>query len=199
VKREVVAQRYAEALLNAAAATTADTVGTDTADSVETPSTAGQADAVLAQILRYQKMGLSRRFLSNPRIPEHQKEAWIARIFDGPGGRLLRRFLNLLRRKGRIGDLDNIFHLYPVLYDAQRGIAKGRLTVAYPLETALFSKLQSRLEARIHKKLELSCTEDRSILGGFVFASGTLLMDASIRTQLTVLGERLKAAPLPLS
>ncbi len=177
MKSGAVAQRYAEALLNAADAT-------------------GAADALLEQIRQYQAMNIPCRFLSNPRIPESQKEAWVARIFEGPVGALLRRFLNLLRRKGRIGYLDDIFRLYPVLYDAKQGIVKGRLTVAYPPEPALLAWLRSGLEARIHRTIELSCVEDPKILGGFVFLSGTLLMDASIRTRLTLLGERLKATPL---
>jgi F-type H+-transporting ATPase subunit delta len=187
---EVVARRYAEALLGAAS--TAGAAGTTSAVS----GVGSGADDVLAQIRAYQAMGIDCRFLLNPRVPETQKEAWVARLFDGPGGLLLRRFLSLLRRKGRIGCLDDVFRLYPVLYDAKQGIVKGCLTVAYPPEPALLSRLRSGLEARIKKTIALSCVEDPSILGGFVFSSGTLLMDASVRTRLNTLGERLKTAHL---
>lgn len=173
-----MARRYAEALLGA---------------------TGGDGDVageVLERVRRYRSMGIDCRFLGNPRIPEAQKEAWMVRIFDGPSGPLLRRFLNLLRRKGRIGLLDDIFRLYPGLHDARKGIVKGCLTVAYPPEPALLSRLRSGLEARVKKTIVLSCVEDPSILGGFVFSSGTLLMDTSVRKRLNTLGERLKATPL---
>lgn len=106
------------------------------------------------------------------------------------------RFVHLLLRKGRIGYLRDIFALYPKLHDRKRGILKGTLTTAYPLEPEILSQVKSKLESQVRHTLELTPIEDPDILGGFIFSTGTLLIDASVQKQLEDLEEKLKAVSL---
>lgn len=181
MKSEVVSERYAEALL-------------------EVAEGHSQGRAVLEQIERFRQAseslsGLS-RFLENPRISEEKKEALIGRLFEGEARSIMSRFVRLLLRKGRIGYLRDIFALYPKLYDNKRGVLKGTLTTAYPLEPEILSLVKAKLESQVHHTLELTPIEDPSLLGGFVFSTGTLLIDASVQKQLDELGERLKGVAI---
>ncbi|MBI3804763.1 MAG: ATP synthase F1 subunit delta [Nitrospirae bacterium] len=181
MKSEVVSERYGEALL-------------------EVAEGHALAETVLAQIERFLQASARLpdlpRFLENPRISEEKKEALIGRIFEGEAQPILIRFVHLLLRKGRIGYLRDIFALYPKLHDRKRGILKGTLTTAYPLEPEILSQVKSKLESQVRHTLELTPIEDPDILGGFIFSTGTLLIDASVQKQLEDLEEKLKAVSL---
>lgn len=181
MKSEVLAERYAQALLEVA----------------EGRALGG---SLLEQIDRFREAA-SRfpelaRFLESPRVSEEKKEELIGRLFEGEAKQILTRFVRLLLRKGRIGYLAKALSLYPKLYDARRGVLKGTLTTAYPLEPEVLARLKSKLEAEVRLLLDLTLVENPEILGGFIFSTGTTLIDASIQRQLAELGERLKAAPL---
>ncbi len=181
MKSEVIAERYAQALL-------------------EVAEGHALSESMLEQIERFREAAgrfpeLS-RFMESPRVPEEKKEALIGRIFEGEAKKVLTLFIRLLLRKGRIGYLGNILSLYPKLHDAKRGVLKGTVTTAYPLDPEVLTRLKSKLEAETHLALELTCVENPEILGGFIFSTGTTLIDASIQRQLAELGERLKTAPL---
>lgn len=181
MKSEVLAERYTQALLEVAE---------------------GHAlgESTLQQIGRFREAAGGfpelRRFLGSPRVPEEKKEELIGRIFEGEAKKMMIHFVRLLLRKGRIDYLEDILALYPKLYDAKRGVLKGRLTTAYPLDPEVLAQLKSKLEGEVHRTLELTCLEDPEILGGFVFSTGTTLIDASVQRQLAELGERLRSAPI---
>lgn len=182
MKSEVIAERYAQALLSVA-------------------KDKNQAEAMLEQVRRYQTAVSAfpemAHFLESPRIPEAKKEALIARIFDGEAQVILAHFIKLLLRKGRIGYLDAIFRLYPKLYDAERGVLRGELRTTYPLDGDVINRLKAKLENEIHQKIELTLVEDPEILGGFVFSTGTTLIDASIRRRLADLKEQMQHIAIP--
>lgn len=184
MRNEVIAERYAQALLSVA-------------------KDKNQAAAVLEQIRRYQTAVSTQpemvHFLKSPRIPDVKKEGLIARIFEGESQKVLTHFVRLLLRKGRIGALEEIFRLYPKLYDAERGVLKGELTTAFPLDPDVVDRLRAKLEAEVHQKLELTVIEDLDIIGGFIFSTGTIMVDASVRGRLEDLKEQMKSAVIPLS
>ncbi len=177
------AERYAQALLNVA-------------------KSQDCADALLVQIGQVARDGNLEslaRLLNNPRVASAEKEAVVRRLFDGTGetgGALLCCFITLLRRKGRVAYLADVLHLYPRLLDRERGVQKGRLTVAYPLEPDVRDRIQARLEAGMARAIVLNCDQDPDLLGGFVFSTGTIMIDASIRTELARLSEKLKSHPV---
>lgn len=178
MKSEVVAERYAQALLEAA-------------------QKERRTETVLDQIDSFQKAasGLPlHRFWENPRISLETKETLIGRIFDGEADPLLSRFVRLLLRKGRISYLGDVLNAYQKLYDAARGVLRGRLTVAYPLESEIVDRLKSRLESQFNRTLELTYSENPKIIGGFIFSTGVTLIDASVQRQLIEMGARMRGA-----
>ncbi|MDC4228111.1 MAG: ATP synthase F1 subunit delta [Candidatus Manganitrophus sp.] len=181
MRSEVTAERYAQALLEVAE---------------------GHAlgDPILEQIGRFREAAARypelSRFLGSPRVPEEKKEELIGRIFEGEAKKIMIHFVRLLLRKGRIDYLEDILALYPKLHDAKRGVLKGTLTTAFPLDPEVFARLKSKLEAEVGRTLALTTVENPEILGGFVFSTGTTLIDASVQRQLDALGEKLRSAPL---
>lgn len=181
MKSEVLAERYTQALLEVAE---------------------GHAlgESTLQQVGRFREAAGRfpelRRFLRSPRVPEEKKEELIGRIFEGEAKKIMIHFVRLLLRKGRIDYLEDILALYPKLYDAKRGVLKGTLTTVYSLEPEVLARLKSKLEAEVGRTLEFTCVQNPEILGGFIFSTGTILIDASVQRQLAELGERLRAAPV---
>jgi len=126
--------------------------------------------------------------LKNPVVPLQKKIEWVERMFEGE--RLLPPFIRMLIRKGRVEYLDEIFRLYVALYLAKQNVLSGKLRVAYPLEVELFVRLQKKLEKEVGQKMVLTVIHDPTLLGGFVFSTDTLLLDASLLGQLCAIAKR---------
>ncbi len=180
----IVAERYAEALL----------------------AVAGDRAGLLAEEMegcRREDLFVISRFLDHPRVSTEKKTSLIDKMTrdegasgNVPDGNLLARFLRLLVAKGRARYLWEIFHVYPRLYRQKMGVLAGRVTLARPSDDATRNQIQGRLETLLSRKLDLIWEEDAAILGGFVFSTETLLLDASIKCQLATLGEKIKGASL---
>jgi F-type H+-transporting ATPase subunit delta len=179
MKSQIIATRYTQALL----------------------AFAGEYQAqqrVLEQVEWYEKNAAISVFpvLANPKIPKEVKEGLIARLFTGDESKILLYFIRMLLRKGRISYLKEIFSLYPKQYELEKGVVKGTLFLAYPVAEGLLERLKSKLELKVRHKLSLKIVEDARILGGFVFTTGTELIDASLKRTLSDLGDQFKAVPV---
>jgi len=173
VRSAVVAERYARALLGVAK------------ERQQTETVREQVGALMgAGSGREGGVSALCQILNAPKIASADKDAVVARLFDGEAGRIIAGLVHLMRRKGRTGCLPDVFRRYPELLDGESGILKGRLTVPCPLSPALHTKLTSHLESTMGKSLDLHVEENPDILGGFVFSTGTRLLDASVRTAL---------------
>ena len=218
MRSEVIAKRYAQALLAVAAGDMsmegtivsgdkavggpAPVSGPVTASG---PATAGHAATalVLEQVQWYQNTVAASLtpILTNPRISFATKEALLKKLLSTRGGadplgeaKLLFHFIRLLLKKGRIAYLGDILRLYPKLYEEKIGVKKGKLYLAYPMESELMGRLELKLSVWFRRTVLFDVVYDPDILGGFIFATRTERLDASLRRVLTDLGERLKTA-----
>jgi F-type H+-transporting ATPase subunit delta len=186
MKSEVVAERYARALLGVA-------------------NERGQAEAVLGQVGMMIEVGVDgaiplaplKRILSNPKITSAQKDEVIGHLFPaGDGGDLLGNLIGLMRRKGRTAYLEDVFRLYGQLFNKERGTSRGHLATAVALEPDVQGRLQEKLSAVVGWRLDLTSSVETDLIGGFVFSTRTLLIDASIQGELAQMEARLKQVPL---
>ncbi len=123
----------------------------------------------------------------------------------------LRKFLELLIRNGRIGDVRLIFTTFVTEYYRSRHIRRARLVVADPglldrehangtaagpvarldSQTIEAPTLESRLRELIEKrtgcKLILKTEVNPSLIGGFVFEVEDTVLDASVSRQLGII------------
>jgi len=93
-------------------------------------------------------------------------------------------FVQLLMDKGHLGRLDEISATYTALADAEKGLVRARLTSAYPLNEAEIKAVQTSLSRFSGRQVELTATQDPSLIGGVVARLGDLVIDGSVRTQL---------------
>lgn len=116
----------------------------------------------------------------------------------------LRKFLELLIRNGRIGDVRLIFTTFVTEYYRARHIKRARLVVAdpallnpeptpsdrelaEPLRPTLDVRLRDLIEKQTGCKLILKTEVNPSLIGGFVFEVEDTVLDASVSRQLDII------------
>ena len=116
----------------------------------------------------------------------------------------LRKFLELLIRNGRIGDVRLIFTTFITVYYRARHIKRAQLVVAdpallnpeptpsdrelaEPLRPTLDVRLRDLIEKQTGCKLILKTEVNPSLIGGFVFEVEDTVLDASVSRQLDII------------
>jgi len=107
---------------------------------------------------------------------------------------IMTRFMNLLVQKKRADVIPDIAVTFAAMVDAERNICRGTVVSAMPLSDDLKAKVQATLETIIHKKVVLTSQVDPGIIGGIVAKVGDLVLDGSIKTQLSGLKESIKGS-----
>jgi F-type H+-transporting ATPase subunit delta len=101
-------------------------------------------------------------------------------------------FLMLLFEKGRFGFLGAINDFYQKLADDLKGVARATLVSASALPEDAIDGIRQALSKRTGKEIVLEVKQDSSLIGGVITQIGDLVLDGSIRTQLTHMRESLK-------
>ena len=169
----IIATRYATALLKLVEET-------------------GSGSAVVDQVRIIEKaldeLPDFRRAVDDPVVAAVQKISLFEASLKDSMAQELRKFLELLIRNGRIGDVRLIFTTFINEYYRSRHIKRARLVVADSALLNLGSTLESRLRELIGKEtgceLLLETKVDPSLIGGFVFEVEDTVLDASVSRQL---------------
>lgn len=133
--------------------------------------------------------------LTNPLYPLDVRVKVMADIAKAmKASEVLTRFLDLLVQKKRADVVPEIAVAFQEMVDEDRNVAHGAVTSATKLSKALQDKVQAALEKITGKQVVLSTEVDPSIIGGFVAKVGDLVMDGSIKSQLTSLKESIKGS-----
>jgi F-type H+-transporting ATPase subunit delta len=99
--------------------------------------------------------------------------------------------VQMLLEKNRVAYLPLVGEMYSELVDDKEGRVKGTVHTAYPLPQAAKARIEEALGERLQKKVELSVTEDRNLIGGVRVVVGGLRIDGTVRRQLEILNERI--------
>lgn len=105
----------------------------------------------------------------------------------------IRKFLELLVKNGRIGDIFLILKSFENEYYKSRGIVRGKLTLPSPedsLGEEFERKLRSLIEGKTGKRLLLTTEIDKSLIGGFRLEVEDRLLDASVSRQLDIIRKK---------
>lgn len=175
MKEKILAKRYAEAFLGYAR------------------ESIGQAKAV--EELKDLKIILSEnpqlaQFLNNPEIATVDKYGVIDRALKEIFSDELRRFLKLLIEKERIKYLGDICDYVRVTYSHGQAL-EGVLKTSYPLDLDVIQKIKTRLEDKLHRKINLYLELDADLLGGVQIRIGNTVIDGSVRRRLEELKRKL--------
>ena len=190
----IIATRYATALLKLVEET-------------------GSGELVAAQVQVIEKaldeVPDFRRAVDDPAVAAVQKISLFEDALKDSMAQELHKFLELLIRNGRIGDVRLVLTTFVTEYYRSRHIKRARLVVADPvlldpeptpsapvpvegsLRQAQRPALESRLRELIGKEtgceLLLETKVDPSLIGGFVFEVEDMILDASVSRQLDVI------------
>jgi F-type H+-transporting ATPase subunit delta len=130
--------------------------------------------------------------LASPAVPMVEKDRVLVDVFGGRALPVVSNFLRVLNRHGRLGVLAAITTQARVDWDRKQGRRRVTVRSAVPLDDGQRAALQGKLSALIggatpQVKLEV----DPSLIAGLVVQVGDDVYDASVRTRLKRLRDRL--------
>jgi F-type H+-transporting ATPase subunit delta len=104
---------------------------------------------------------------------------------------LVANLLKLLFDKNRLSALAGVSQTYQQQVDVLENVSRARIKAAIPLDETTQGRLQKTLEKLTGTTVVMDVEEDPGIIGGIVARVGDLVLDGSVRTQLSSLRESL--------
>ncbi|HKW79397.1 MAG TPA: F0F1 ATP synthase subunit delta [Casimicrobiaceae bacterium] len=136
--------------------------------------------------------GRMRAALDNPKLAAAEKESLFLSIcgdkLDAGG----RNFIRVLIEADRIGLLPEIRTLFDALKDDADGVARARISSAFPLDDAQLAALTKGLEKRFGRKVQATVNVDPSLIGGARIVVGDTVIDGSVRGELQAMASGLR-------
>ncbi len=170
-----LSRSYADALLNAA--------------KEEMGAVLDDLDAIVVDVLQ----GHPRfaEILDSTSVSSLEKDRIIVQVFEGRTLATVVNFLRVLNRHGRLGLLTLVAQQARTAFDRKSGRRAVTVRSAVPLDDAQRASLQERLTNLIGATPQLKLEVDPSLIAGLVVQVGDDVYDASVRTQLHRLRDRL--------
>lgn len=157
----------------------------------------GQSDALLEELQDLagfldQNPKLE-HFLASPLVDEEGRARVIEELFRGRTSDLLADSLQVINRKGRLGQMRAIAEAYRRAHRDRRGWVDVHVRTAVPLTGALRTRLEDAIAAFTGKQPALFEKTDPSLIGGVVVEVEGKKIDASVASRLRVLSAALSA------
>lgn len=135
-----------------------------------------------------------RHALHSPTVPDTVKRSVLEKVFSGKVSDTVLRFLYVLVDKGREQYLATILDAFRERLRVDRGEVECHVRSAKKLTAELRKSLEKSLEAFAGKKVILTETVEPELLAGMVVVVGDRVIDASFRSQLNEIKDRLARA-----
>lgn len=166
---------------------------------------AGALLELAAELKKLEKVGADMRFIeesvaashdldlffSNPIIEKSLKRKAVSALFGGKIDEMTMGFLRLLIDKGREKLTGGIAAQFGILLDEKMGILNAELKAPYEFDKKDETRLRSKLEGITGKKVRVSFSLDKSLVGGFLAQIGDTVYDGSVKRQLDLLKRQL--------
>ena len=131
--------------------------------------------------------------LAGTMMNAEQRTAVVRRIFAGRVSEKLEAFLMVLDRHGRMGILRTAARSFRKLLNLREGKIDVTLTTVVELDESQKAAVRDELSSMLGGQAVLRTRLDEDLLGGAVLRIGDRVYDASIRSQLARMRERLAA------
>jgi len=132
-----------------------------------------------------------RLMIQSPIVGISDKTAVLNQVFDKHyKSEMAPMFVKLITSKGREMYLPEIAKSFLELYDQEKGIVRGTLTSAHPMDAKLATEVQKALSEKTGKTFIIDEQVDDKLIGGFTLKIGDDLFDGSVSGSL----RRLKKA-----
>ena len=157
----------------------------------------GQSDALLDELRELveflDQSPKVEHFLASQMVDEEGRARVLDELFRGKASELLLDALQVINRKGRLGQLRAIVEAYRGALRDKRGWVDVHVRTAVPLDDAQRNRLQQVLAASTGRKPTLIEKLDPALLGGLVVEVEGKKFDASVASRLQDLSEALLA------
>ncbi len=129
-------------------------------------------------------------YLESPKVPFEVKRQQLAQLFEGINPLVL-NLVYVLISKGRLDSIGAIVDEYQRLLDSHRGIERGELVTAVPVDEKETNRFADYLGTVVGKQVVLRSVVDPSMIGGVIVKVGGKLLDGSTRNKLVALKKEL--------
>lgn len=134
-------------------------------------------------------------FLANPLIPWKKKTDVLMKCFPISGKtEPVKHFLELVCRKKREAMLPAFCDVFQTLVWDKQGQSQCHVTLAHDLPADTLKVIEKKISAKTKRTLVLDTKIDAGLIGGYIAEVDGVVFDASIRSQLEKMKQRLGAA-----
>ncbi|MFN0208086.1 MAG: ATP synthase F1 subunit delta [Planctomycetota bacterium] len=177
----VVVRRYAEALLDAA----------------QDARLVAEVEADLALVAEAIESAEVRAFITNPTAESSVLRQRFLNVLDPHfKTQLVKNVLALLIDRRRTAVIPSLYNVYHQLALDSRGEAEGTIESAVPLGAEELRNAEQSLTKSMGKKVKLAPVVNRDLLGGVRITVGSKRFDASLKSRIASLRDRLLSAPV---
>ncbi|NOG46526.1 MAG: ATP synthase F1 subunit delta [Calditrichaeota bacterium] len=130
-------------------------------------------------------------FVLNPLLSGTKKTEVFKNLFSGKLDPLTMNFLFLLSSKKRVDVLDQILLKFDELLLSHKNQIVAEVTSPISLDDGQLDSIKSNIENITQKSVLIEAKEDSSLIGGFTVKIEDVIIDNSVRYQLSKLKEKL--------
>lgn len=139
------------------------------------------------------------KLMIHPKIEKSEKCQVMENILKGKVADEIAAFFDIIIKKDRYGDLPDILDYFLARVKEYKSIGTAFVTTATALNDEQKSKVETRLlDTTNYEKMEITYSEDASLIGGMVIRIGDRVVDSSIKTKLYELTKDLVKIQLPV-
>lgn len=133
--------------------------------------------------------------LHSPVIKTDKKQDILKAIFGGKIGVITSSFIDIITRKRREGELQNVAESFIAQYKKHKNILTAVITTASGLDEKLRASVMQIVKDTAKAEIELVEKVDKDLIGGFVLRIGDKQVDSSIIRQIRELGRSFNENP----
>lgn len=122
--------------------------------------------------------------LDSPKYPASLKADIVVKAAGGSLSAEAGRLVGMLAERGKLSLLPEISALLEQMVQQSQSELEAEVTVASAIDDAQQERISQALAASTGKKVRITVSEDRDILGGMVVRIGDRKIDYSLRTKL---------------
>jgi|LSQX01.3.fsa_nt_gb F-type H+-transporting ATPase subunit alpha len=134
----------------------------------------------------------TKAFLTYPNVPDREKLSVLQTAASDDAPEHLKGFLRLMVEKSRESLILPILEEYIELLSRSTGRLKAKLVSAKELSEKQRELIRNLLSSKTNRQVELECSVDPDVLGGFYILADGRVFDCTVRTELIRMKEYLK-------
>lgn len=131
------------------------------------------------------------QLLTSPHFTKEDQKDAMLKVCEGKLDTKGINFIKLLAQNGRLLALPEIEELFNFLRSEFEKTIEAQVTSATELNEQQITQLKEKLAAKLGRQVEVSVNLDTDLLGGLIIQAEDLVIDGSVRGQLTKLSDTL--------